>query len=91
MYGVSRRMYYVHVTYVWRIKCTRDVSTAYVLRFILICGVSVLYHLFVFFFKSMRTNGCVHFVDTNRTFLIYCYQLLESKVELDATGEIWII
>ena len=88
MYGVSRRMCYVRVTYVWRMKCTRDVSTAYVLRSILICGVSVLYHLL--FLKSMRTNGCVHFVHTIRTFLIYCYQLLVSKVE-DATGEIWII
>ena len=44
MYGVSRRMCYVRVAYVWRMKCTRDVSTAYVLRSILICGVSVLYH-----------------------------------------------
>ena len=40
---VSMRMCYVRVTYVWRMKCTRDVSTAYVLRSILICGVSVLY------------------------------------------------
>ena len=40
------RMCYVRVTYVWRMKCTRDVSTAYVLRSpILICGVSVLYQL----------------------------------------------
>ena len=31
MYGVSRRMCYVRVTYVWRMKCARDVSTAYVL------------------------------------------------------------
>ena len=38
-------MCYVRVTYVWRMKCTRDVSTAYVLRSILICGVSVLYQL----------------------------------------------
>ena len=29
MYGVSRRMCYVSVTYVWRMKRTRDVSTAY--------------------------------------------------------------
>ena len=29
----------------WRMKCTRDVSTKYVLRSILICGVSVLYQL----------------------------------------------
>ena len=43
MYGVSRRMCYVRVTYVWRMQCTRDVSTPYVLRSILICGVSVLY------------------------------------------------
>ena len=27
MYGVSRRMCYVGATYVWRMKCTRDVST----------------------------------------------------------------
>ena len=39
MYDVSMRMCYVRVTYVWRMKCTRDVSTAYVLRSILICGV----------------------------------------------------
>ena len=32
-------------TYVWRMKCTRDVSTAYVLRYILICGLSALYQL----------------------------------------------
>ena len=38
-------MCYIRVTYVWRMKCTRDVSTAYVLRSILICGVSVLYRL----------------------------------------------
>ena len=36
---------YVRVTYAWRTKCTRDVSTAiwYVLNSNLICGVSVLY------------------------------------------------
>ena len=45
MYGVSRCMCYVRVTYVWRNKRTRDVSTTYVLRSILICGVSVLYQL----------------------------------------------
>ena len=48
-YGVSRRMCYVRVLYVWRMKCTcirtRDESTAYVLRSILICGVSVLYQM----------------------------------------------
>ena len=44
---------------VWRMKCTCDVSTAYVLRSILICGVSVLYQLLL---VPMRTNGCVHFV-----------------------------
>ena len=43
MYGVSRRMCYVCVTYAWRMKRMRDVSTAYVARFILICGVSVLH------------------------------------------------
>ena len=57
MYGVPRRMCYVRVTYVRRMKCTRDVSTAYVLRSILICGVSVLYHAFLI---HLRTNGYVH-------------------------------
>ena len=47
LYGVSRRMCYVRVLYVWRMKCTRDESTAYVLRSILICGVSVLYQMFL--------------------------------------------
>ena len=45
MYGVSRRMCYVRVTYVLRMERARDVSTTYVLRSILICGVSVLYQL----------------------------------------------
>ena len=31
VYGVSRRMWYVRVTYVWRMKCPRDVSSAYVI------------------------------------------------------------
>ena len=44
-YGVSKCMCYVCVTYVWRMKCTRDIFTANVLRSILICGVSVLYKL----------------------------------------------
>ena len=54
MYGVSRRMCYVRVTYVWRMKCTRDVSTAYVLRSILICGVSVLYQLLFNTYENKR-------------------------------------
>ena len=54
MYGVSRRMCYVRVTYVWRMKCTRDVSTAYVLRSILNCGVSVLYHLLFKIYENKR-------------------------------------
>ena len=64
MHGVSRHMCYVRVTYVWRMKCTRDVSTAYGLRCILICGVSILYQLHLI---PMRTNGCVHFVHVIRT------------------------
>ena len=40
-------MCYVRVTYVWRMKRTRDVSTTYVQRSILICGVSVLYQLLI--------------------------------------------
>ena len=63
-------------------KGTRDVSTAYVLRSILICGVSVLYQLLLI---PMRTNGCVHFVHATRTLQLYSYQL--SEVE-DVTGEI---
>ena len=54
MYGVSMRMCYVRVTYVWRMKSTRDVSTAYVLRSILICGVSVLYHLLFNTYENKR-------------------------------------
>ena len=47
-------MCYVRVTYVWRMKCTRDVSTAYVLRSILICGVSVLYQLLFHTYEKKR-------------------------------------
>ena len=47
-------MCYVRVTYVWRMKCTRDVSTAYVLRSILICGVSVLYQLLFNIYENKR-------------------------------------
>ena len=54
MYGVSVRMCYVRVTYVWRMKCTRDVSTAYVLRSILICGVSVLYQMLFNTYENKR-------------------------------------
>ena len=77
MDGVSRRMCYVRVTYVWHMKCTRDVSTAYVLRSILICSVpNVLI--------SMRTNGCVHFVHAIRTLQL---SFIRAEVE-DATEEI---
>ena len=41
MYGVSKRMYYVRVMYVRRMKRTHDVYTAYVLCSLLIYGVSV--------------------------------------------------
>ena len=47
-------MCYVRVTYVWRMKCTRDVSTAYVLRSILICAVSVLYQLLFNTYEKKR-------------------------------------
>ena len=77
MYGVSRRMRYVRVTYVWRMKSTRDVFTAYVLRSILICGVSVLYQLLFNTYESKRLCSLAHY--------IYSYQL--SEVE-EATGEI---
>ena len=46
-------------------KCTRDVSAAYVLRSILICGVSVLYQMFLIT-TCIRTNGCIHFVHAIR-------------------------
>ena len=64
------------------------VSTAYVLRSIRICGISVLYQLLLI---HMRTNGCVAVVFT--LFMQFAhyrtlYQL--SEVE-DATGEIYII
>ena len=49
-----RCMCYVRVTYVWRMKCTRDVSTAYVLRSIIVCGVSVLYQLLFNTYKNKR-------------------------------------
>ena len=68
-------------------KCTRDVSTVYVLRSILICGVSVLYHLL---FKIYENKRLCSLCSYNSHILIYCYQLLVSKDE-DATGEIWII
>ena len=48
------RMCYVRVTYVWRMKCTRGVSTAYVLRSILICGVSVLYQVLFNTYENKR-------------------------------------
>ena len=40
-------LFYVRVTYVWRMKCTHDVSAAYALRSILICGVYALYQLLI--------------------------------------------
>ena len=54
MYGVSRRMCYVCVTYVWLMKCTRDVYTTYVLRSILICGVSALHQLLFNTYENKR-------------------------------------
>ena len=59
MEGVSKRMCYVSVTYVWRMKCTYDVSTAYVLhvRSILICGVSVLYRLLFNTYENKRLRS----------------------------------
>ena len=49
MYGISRRMCYLRVTYVWR-----DLSTAYVLRSFLICGVSILYQLLFNTYENKR-------------------------------------
>ena len=48
MYGVSRRMCYVRVTYVWRMKCTRDVSTAYV-SYVLFLSAAYLFCTICFF------------------------------------------
>ena len=48
LYGVSRRMCYVRVTYVWRMNCPRDVSTVYVLRSILISVRRICYVPFAF-------------------------------------------
>ena len=59
------RTYVVCMAYVWRMECTRDVSTTYVQRSFLICGVSVLYQLLFNTFE--KTNGCVHFVQAIRT------------------------
>ena len=64
-------MCYVRVTYVWRMKCTRDVSTAYVLRSILICGVSVLYQLLFNTYENKRL--CSLFMQ----FAHYSYQIIE--------------
>ena len=75
MYGVSRRMCYVRVTYVWRMNCTPDVYTAYVLRSILIYGVSFLYQLLFNAYENKRL--C----------LLCSYSNQLSEVE-DATGEI---
>ena len=68
MYGVSRRMCYVRVTYVWCMKCTRDVSTAYVSYVLFLSAAHLL--CTICFLKSMRTNGCVHFVHAIRTLLL---------------------
>ena len=56
MYGVSMRM-----CYVWRMKCMRDVSTAYVLRSILICGVSVLYQLLFNTYENKRLCSLIKY------------------------------
>ena len=67
-------MSYVRLTYVRCMKCTRDVSTAYVLRSILICGVSVLYQLL---FNTVVFTLFMQFAH-------YSYQLSEFN---GATGE----
>ena len=77
MFGVSRRTCYVRVAYVWRMKCTRDVSTAYVLRSILICGVSVLYHLLFKMYENKRLCSLC-------SYNLHIFNLLVE----DATGEI---
>ena len=63
--GYQGVLCHVRMTYVWRMKCTREVSTACVLRSIIICGVS----LFCTncFLIPVRTSGCVHFVHAIRT------------------------
>ena len=79
MYDVSRRMCYVRVTYVWHMKCTRDVSTAYV-SYVPFLSAAYLFCTDCFLIP-IRTIGCVHFF---MQFAHYSYQL--SEVEY-ATGE----
>ena len=76
MYGVSMRMCYVRVTYVWRMKCTRDVSTAYVLRSILICGVSVLCQLL---FNTYENKRLCSLCSCNSHIIVIKYELPHGK------------
>ena len=55
---------YVRVTYVWRMKRTRDVSTAYVPPSIFICGVSVLYQLCFNTYENYCLCSLVHAIRT---------------------------
>ena len=78
---------YVCVTYAWHMMCTRDISTAYVrlkIRYILICGVSVLYH---FLFNTYENKWLCSLCSCCSVILhnTELYQL--SDVE-DDTGEI---
>ena len=69
-------MCYVRMTYVWRMKCTRDVSTAYVLRSILICGVSVLYQLL---FNTYENKRLCSFCSCNSHVIVIKYEPPQGK------------
>ena len=59
MYGVSRCMCYVRVTYVWRMKRTRDVSTTYVLVYVPFLSAAYLFCTNCFdVTRDVRTNLC---------------------------------
>ena len=84
MYGVSKRMCYVRVTYVWRMKCTRDVSTAYVLRSILICGVSVLYQLL---FNTYENERLCSLCSCNSHIIVIKYEPPHGKKPTTCIGK----
>ena len=77
--GVSRRICYVLLTYVWRMQCSRDVSTAYEL-----CQ----FHSYLRRISSVPNVFNTYENTLFMQFAHYCYEL--SEVE-DTTEEILII
>ena len=77
-------MCYVRVTYVWRMKCTRDVSTAYVLRSILICGVSVLYQLL---FNTYEKKRLCSLCSCNSHIIVIKYEPPHGKNQYSALAK----